>query len=446
MGTIVDCLLCYRFALDIQEGLMSSTAVASPTTLTPVPPEERIVVLDVLRGFALLGILTVNLPGAASSGYAWAAGLDPFPGWWDKAAEWIVTTFFAGKFNSIFSFLFGLGFTIQLMRASERGANVTAVYLRRIAILFALGVAHALLIWNGDVLHMYALLGLALLALRRVSDKTVFALILAALLLPGARAAYSAITQEPWSIARESMPARYEEETRIYQTGTYAEQVGLRYRQLAEAYGLITDLRGPVMFYSSLLMTMLFGFYVGRRRIIQDLPQHAGWIKRVMVWCFAIGLVAAVIGASLFLVMEPTGRGSMLGFFAGMMFTIQRPLLCLFYIAGIALLSMKSERWRTLFAPLAIVGRMPLTNYLMQSVVFTTLLYSWGFGLYGRLGPAACLAVTAVIFAVQVLYSRWWMARFRFGPLEWLWRGATYGHFPALRAAGSGAAAAATGH
>ena len=419
-----------------------SSAVASPNALAPVQPEERIVVLDVLRGFALLGILTVNLPGAASSGYAWAAGLDPFPAWWDKAAEWMVNTFFAGKFNSIFSFLFGLGFTIQLTRASERGANLTSVYLRRLAILFAIGVAHALLIWDGDVLHMYALLGLVLLAIRRVSDKTVFALVLAAFLLPGARAAYSAITEEPWPVPRESMPARYEEETRIYQSGTYVEQVELRYRQLSEAYGFVGQLRGPAMFYPALLLTMLFGFYVGRRRIIQDLAQHTGWIKRVMIWCVVIGLAAAAAGATVFLVMEPTGRSSMLGFFGGMLFAIQRPLLCLFYIAAIALLSLKSERWRKLFSPLAIVGRMPLTNYLMQSIIFTTLLYSWGFGLYGRLGPAACLGLTAVIFAVQVLYSRWWMARYRFGPLEWLWRGATYGHFPELRPARADAPAA----
>jgi uncharacterized protein len=413
---------------------MSSSAVVSPARLVPVQPEERIVVLDVLRGFALLGILTVNLPGAASSGYAWAAGLEPFPAWWDQAAEWIVNTFFAGKFNSIFSFLFGLGFTIQLMRAADRGVQVTSVYLRRMSILFAIGVAHALLIWNGDVLHMYALLGLVLLALRRVSDKTVSALIVVALLLPGIRSGYAAITQEPWPIPPESMSARYEEETRVYQTGSYGEQVDLRSRQLAEAYGFITQLRGPVMFYSSLLLTMLFGFYVGRRRIIQDLPQHAGWVRRVMIWCFAVGIVAAAIGATLFLFMKPTGRASMLGFVGGMMFTIQRPLLCLFYISAIALLAMRSERWRRVFSPLAIVGRMPLTNYLMQSLIFTTLLYSWGGGLYGRFGPAACLALTAVIFTVQVIYSRWWLERFRFGPLEWLWRGATYGEFPALRA------------
>jgi uncharacterized protein len=419
-----------------------SSAVASPNDLTPVQPEERIIVLDVLRGFALLGILTVNLPGAASSGYAWAAGLDPFPAWWDKSAEWIVNTFFAGKFNSIFSFLFGLGFTIQLTRAAERGTALTSVYVRRIAILFAIGVAHALLVWDGDVLHMYALLGLLLLAIRRVSDKTVFALLLAAFLLPGARSAYSAITQEPWPIPRESMPARYEEETRIFQSGTYAEQVDMRYRVLKEVYGFAAQLRGVLFFYCSLLMTMLFGFYVGRHRIIQDLPQHIPWIKRVMVWSLVIGLAAAAGGATIFMIMEPTGRASMLGFVGGFLFTIQRPLLCLFYVASIALLSLRSERWRRAFSPLAIVGRMPLTNYLMQSLIFTTLLYSWGVGLYGRVGPAACLALTAIIFAVQVIYSRWWMARYRFGPLEWLWRGATYGRFPSMRPERSSAPAA----
>ena len=125
----------------------------------------------------------------------------------------------------------------------------------------------------------------------------------------------------------------------------------------------------------------------------------------------------------------------MLGFFAGMLFTIQRPLLCLFYIAAIALLSLKSERCRKLFSPLAIVGRMPLTNYLMQSLIFTTLLYSWGFGLYGRLGTGGVPRRDRDHFYgpgdVQPLVD----GAFRFGPLEWLWRGATYGHFPALRAA-----------
>lgn len=420
---------------------MSSAATAAAPALTPVQPEERIVILDVLRGFALLGILAVNLPESAASGYAWAAGLDPFPGWWDKAAQWTVGTFFAGKFNSIFSFLFGLGFTIQLTRAADRRASVTSVYLRRLAILFAIGVVHSIFVWNGDVLHIYALLGLVLLAIQRVSDRTIFALILLALLLPAARAAYSAITHEPWPIARESMAGRYQEETRIYQRGTYGEQVAHRYRQTAEGYGFITQFRGFVMFYFTLLVTMLFGFYVGRRRIIQDLPQHAAWIKRAMLWCLIIGAAAAAGGATIRLLLEPTGRSSGLGFLGGLLFTIQRPLLCLFYVAGISLLFLKSERYRRLFAPLASVGRMPLTNYLMQSVIFTALLYSWGLGLYGQLGPAVCLALTAMIFTMQAIYSRWWMAHFRFGPLEWLWRGATYGQLPALRREPAGAEA-----
>jgi uncharacterized protein len=405
---------------------------AASNTLVPVQPEERIAILDVLRGFALFGILAVNLPWSATSDYTWAAGLKPFPDWWDKTAEWIVNTVFAGKFNAIFSFLFGIGFTIQLTRAADRGGNVTATYVRRMAILFAMGLVHELLIRSGDILHMYAILGLVLLAIRRVSDRTVLILALVAFLIPTARSAYSAITHEPWSIPRESMPARHAEAMRVYQSGTYAEQVALRYHEIVESYGFIRELRGEVLGYFIVLVTILFGFYVGRKRIIQELPRHTAWIKRVMLWCGLVGVAAAAGRATIMAVIEPTGRASLLSFLAGFLYALQRPPLCLFYVAGIALLFLGSARCRRLFSPLATVGRMPLTNYLMQSVITAILFYSWGFGLYGRMGPAACLALTIVIFAVQVVYSRWWMARFRFGPLEWVWRGATYGRFPPL--------------
>ena len=160
-------------------------------------------------------------------GLCLGGGSRSFPAWWDKAAEWIVNTFFSGKFNSIFSFLFGLGFTIQLTRASERGAHLTSVYLRRIGILFAMGVAHTLLGlgWRRTP-HVCAPRARAARASPRFRSNGVRPGFGGAA-LPGARSAYSAITQEPWPFPRESMPARYEEENRIYQSGTYAEQVEL---------------------------------------------------------------------------------------------------------------------------------------------------------------------------------------------------------------------------
>src|SRR5262245_45692227 len=150
----------------------------APTrSFMPVASGERIVVLDVLRGFALLGIIIMNMGGFSLP--ADVGALEPrlFPGVADRAAELFMNTFFSGKANSLFSFLFGLGLTIQIARAEERGENVAPMYARRLVVLFLVGAAHAILIWNGDVLHNYAVLGLLLLVLRRASARVSFVLV-----------------------------------------------------------------------------------------------------------------------------------------------------------------------------------------------------------------------------------------------------------------------------
>jgi uncharacterized protein len=183
----------------------------------------------------------------------------------------------------------------------------------------------------------------------------------------------------------------------------------------------------------SFTVTILLGFYVGRRRVLEDVAANAAWIRRAMVWCLALGILAAAGFATLAAIHQPVGRPTVPGFFRGVLFNLNRPLLCVAYIGAIVLLFQR-ERFRRLVQPLVSIGRMPLTSYLMQSVIATTLFYSYGFGLFGKVGPALGLSISVAIFAVQVMYSQWWMARFRFGPLEWLWRGATYGKLPALRA------------
>ena len=115
------------------------------------------------------------------------------------------------------------------------------------------------------------------------------------------------------------------------------------------------------------------------------------------------------------------------------LYTLNRPILCAFYMGAVVLLAQRPV-WRAAMSPLASVGRMPLTNYLMQSVIATTLFYGYAFGLYYRIGPAVGVLIAFAIYAVQVAYSAWWMARFRFGPMEWLWRTLTYGKAPAMLA------------
>ena len=130
----------------------------------------------------------------------------------------------------------------------------------------------------------------------------------------------------------------------------------------------------------------------------------------------------------------PTGKPTLLGFTTGVLFSLNRPLLCVAYIAAISLLFQR-ERFKKVLLPLASAGSMPLTNYILQTVLATTLFYSHGFGLFGQVGPALGLVIALILFSFQIVYSRAWLAHFRYGPLEWLWRGASYGKLPPLRIA-----------
>lgn len=400
-------------------------------TLAPVAPEERIALLDVLRGFALLGILIMNMPGFNTPWESWALEPRLFPGVVDRVATFVMDLFVSGKANSTFSFLFGLGFTIQMQRAEARGGSFVLVYLRRLAFLFVVGAAHGLLVWSGDVLHVYAVLGLMLLAVRRAPDKLIFALIGLFLVAPMARQAWAFYFNEPWVPPMPVVIARAHDHMRIFQQGTYMQQLGVRVQDWSEGYGLITRLWGMIWGYATFAVTILLGFYAGRKRVFENIEANT-WIRKATWWCLGAGFAAAGGFAVVMALYKPTGQNSLTEFFIRCLYSLNRPVLCLAYIGLIAILFQK-ERFRRVLSRLTNVGRMPLTNYLMQSLIATTLFNSYGLGLFGKVGPALGLVFTAVIFAAQVAYSDWWMARFQYGPLEWLWRGATYGKLPVLR-------------
>ncbi|UQA60040.1 DUF418 domain-containing protein [Polyangium aurulentum] len=403
------------------------------TSLAPVSPEERLPLLDVLRGFALLGIIVMNMPSFNLPWGSWAIVPHLFPGPADRAAETVAMAIFAGKANSIFSFLFGLGLTIQLQRADARGQRMTPLYLRRLAVLFTIGMAHSLLLWNGDVLHMYALLGLVLLAVRRASDRVILGLIGFTLLFPVARSAFALWMNEPPQHSPSYFIAVAHEHMRIFREGSYAEQVGARIDVQADWYSGTFRLQGAIIEYARFAATMLLGFYVGRNRILENVAANAALIRKAMWWGLGLG-VAASAGFSLLLALRdrPPEGPTLSGFFLGLCFNANRPLLCVGYIGAIALLLQK-DRFRRVLLVFEAPGRMPLTNYLTQSLIATTLFNSYGFALFGRVGPLLGLLISVAIFAVQIVWSRWWLARFRFGPLEWLWRAATYGTLPAIR-------------
>lgn len=390
--------------------------------------------LDVLRGFALFGILVMNMHVFAMPWGAWALQPRPFQGGLDRAVEFMQTALFAGKANAIFSFLFGLGMTIQLRRGAERGGAFVPMYLRRLAALFVIGAVHAVLLWSGDVLHIYAGLGLLLLAVRDLPDRGIFALVGLFLLAPLVRDGWSLVTQEPPIHPVSYYEAQAHAHIAVFRDGTYAQQVAARLGVLYEGYvEAAPRLQGWLWVWVSFAVTMLLGLWTGRRRLLEDVQAHAPVIRRIMIGCLGLGVALAIAFAVLLAVMPPpSGQPTLLGFLTGVTFHLHRPLLCIGYVAAIALL-FERTRMRRLLLPLASAGAMPLSNYLLQTVIATTIFYSHGLGLFAALGAAPGFVIAVTIFAVQLVLSRLWLSRFRYGPLEWLWRGATYGRLPAIR-------------
>ncbi len=408
-------------------------AVVAPPEIGPVRGQERIDAIDILRGVAILGILLVNmglfsLPEGVSALRQWPNAVD-------GAAERLIFFFAQEKFKALFSFLFGLGLAVQMMRAEARGAHFLPLYARRLFVLFLIGVAHYLLVWDGDILHEYAELAVVLLLFRHRAPRTLLAWAAAFLAVPllffGATT-YRAVTGHVSRPLASWMayeigpgdPGAIAETQRVYAHGTYAEQIALRTGELPDDLKLgIDDAYVMVLF--------LLGLYVGRRRIIHDSAAHRPLLKRVQAWGLAIGVVgnaAFVVGGAFdpspTSVVQNAGR---------LCLVIAAPAMTAFYASTVVLVA-QSETWRRRLAPLAAVGRTALSNYLLQSVICTAIFYSFGLGLFGSIRPSVGLLLTIGIFLFQIPLSVWWLRRFQFGPVEWLWRSLTYWHRQPMRA------------
>jgi uncharacterized protein len=407
--------------------------VSAASTFGPVAAEERLVVLDVLRGFALLGIAIMNMSWfSLPNGYeAFTPRL--FPEAYNRAAEFFMVMVVAGKANSIFSFLFGFGLTIQMQRAEAKGEGITRMYLRRLFVLFIIGVLHSVFLWHGDVLHDYALIGVVLLAVRNVPKGWIFALIASSFLIPIVRGFVALAIHEPATIPVADLVARAHLDMRIFQQGTYWEQVGARLHQLRIMHIVnALNAQGEPIFALQLMSTIMLGLYAGREKLFSNIQSKLPSIRKLTGWTFALGAASAMGAGVSFLLAKPEDKVTVTGVMVHIFMNLNRPLLCIAYMGIIVLLLQKPGASKVLqiFAP---AGSMPMTNYIMQSVMATMLFYSYGFGLFGRVGPLAGIGISVAIFAVQAVASKWWVARYQHGPLEWLWRYASYGKRPPMR-------------
>jgi uncharacterized protein len=398
--------------------------------LHPVDAPERIALLDVLRGFALLGILLVNFTGDFGTT---APGVD-------EVVSEALTALVSGSFYPLFSFLFGIGFALQLANASARGRRVYHLYLRRMAVLFLIGTVHAVFIWSGDILVRYAVLGLLLIPIHRLPRNAI--LVLAAILLlaqlnratvrtaltGSATVADASPGQSMLEPARSEGEAIFENQLRLAEADASTSRwtwygLAVRGRWLSYRDGLRSYLDWLTFPLADHLLYFLIGLWAGKTSLLRDIETK----RRGLLVAGAIGAVVGLLGyfSQRSLELQP-------GFYLNLAERAANLGPTILYVAGLSLLYAGRGRVRHFLDRFAAPGRAALTNYLLQSVVMTLV--------YERYGLALSLSTTVFLvvhffffFGVQVPASRWWLSRYQFGPVEWLWRSVTYGRVQPLR-------------
>ena len=390
---------------------------------SPVAPEERIVALDLLRGFALFGVLLSNLND-------WYGTTDP-AGWLNSTLAFVQTWLLESRFYTLLGFVFGVGFAIQLGRAESRDEDVRPVFYRRMLALFAFGVAHVVFLWRGDILIQYALLGCFLVLFRDQRPRQVLIAALVTwivvpyvigLILRGLHA--EMLPRDPDGV-----------DNWLYANGSYLQVMTVRIRGFLDWYG-----RWPQLVFPGFLVLFLLGLWAQRSGLIARFADRRV-VRRIFLWSLGLALLSTGLGMVLWKVLEPPPPSTdwrTLGFWIPW----RMPLRLLFdlstwasagvYGAGLLLLALR-PLGRAALTPLAVLGRMPLTTYLTQSVVCSLLFYGYGLGWYGMVSFSGMLMIACTLFAAQILFSGWWLRRYRFGPAEWLWRSLAYARWQPMR-------------
>ncbi len=416
---------------------MTAVSVAA-TPSGPLDPRQRLEIVDMVRGFALFGVLLVNMMNFGALASIWTGPLDELVSWGQRF-------FFEMKSWSLFSFLFGFGFALQMLRAEARGVRLVPFYLRRLGVLFIIGAAHSLF-YLGDILMTYAQLGLFLMLLRHSAPRTLLTIAAVLFLLhPIDRAVESTIAQmRPQDSETSTVtPTDANEETRRttadrlrpftldphpthpYAVGSFGEVMMYNARWIPRGQlPTVSRLRGAEAMPTFFAMFVL-GLYVGRRRILHDVAQHRTLIRRVLWWGLLLGLTGMTVDWVLRDVWMDPPLPVLTQLVGDLLWAYGTTALSFAYAAAIVLLAQRAP-WRRVLSPLGALGRMALSTYLLQTLMFTTLFYGYGFGQYFEVGPAGVFGYTVLFFAVQIVASVWWLRHFQFGPAEWLWRTLTY--------------------
>ncbi|QQZ43170.1 DUF418 domain-containing protein [Pseudomonas sp. SK3(2021)] len=388
----------------------------------PATPAPRLQQVDALRGFALFGILTVNIWSFADPYYASSSTNPAYPGALDHLIRWLLWTFFEAKFYLLFSFLFGYSFTLQMLSAERSGKRFVPRMLRRQLALLGLGLAHGALLFYGDILSLYALLGLVLLALRDLSAR--WAAGLAILLLTGSAMLFLLFGIELLNAGVYSGPAQGEPVLKAMALGGSAlDTLVFNASHLPETAAALWLLQAP-----STLAMFLLGYVAGRKRLLVAPYRFARHTPRLLAITLPVGLGGALL-YGYWTAYFPGGGLEVMGYGISQ---LSAPLLSASY--GMLLLkAFDSSAGQRLCQWLAPLGRMSLSNYLLQSLILNLLFTGYGLGLVDRLPTLWIALLPIAIYLLQRPLSALWLRHHPYGPGEWLLRAVTIGAWPDWR-------------
>lgn len=430
-----------------------SSQDAAPAELAgapgPVLGADRITAIDTLRGVAVLGILVMNIYGFAMPFSAYnnplmMGGLE-----WYNLGTWFTThIFFDQKFMTIFSLLFGGGLVIMWERAEERGANFGRIYYRRQFWLLSIGAIHGYLIWFGDILFHYAVMGMFVFLFRKLRAKTL--IIIACLMLPiapvlsfgsgvyieklmGQVAEIEAMIEAGEEPDEEQIAAKEEWEEMAPFMAPGAEELQKDLGAYRGSYSGILEFRAPMVVMMQTQATiffilwrvgglMLLGMALMKLGVLSG-KRESSFYRKMMSIGYGLGLPIMLFSAFNLNAHQWDG---LYQFQVGMLPNYIGSILVAFGHIAAVMLIVRNGLWSGLMARFSAVGRMALSNYLMHSIVLTTVFYGYGLGLYGEIPRLWQMTFVVALLAFQLWLSPLWLKNYRFGPVEWLWRSLTY--------------------
>jgi len=394
-------------------------AVMEANSFMPTRGRERITELDTLRGIALFGVLVVNIfyfsvPASYFDSY-FAKFHDPI----NVAVLRMMFWFLEGKFYPIFSLMFGVGLSIQFSKSVESGGKPYAFLARRLIVLLLFGLVHIVFVWEEDILFIYALFGLMVLAMMERPPKLI---LMMAVILYLASPIFNILNfYFHFMPVPSGAPEPFGYYVNFYTTASYWQILQQRILFYIHKFSRVD------VVFSELdrLAYILFGYYVERMGIVYSITQRPrNWVK-VFTVLLLVFLTAFLVDKIWLRDLDLLGNPPALLTLQEISITVSDLFLVFSYIIGILLL-LKNVRMRKLFLPLSSIGRTAFTAYLVHTVFYSFLFYSFGLKLYGSLSPVWLFAISIMVYTIEAWLSVLWLKKIIYGPFEWIWRSLTY--------------------